>query len=73
VRFATNNALDTDGAALIADADGDGDADAGFEFLTGDTGIACTDTTASLVGETYVGAPIAGTVVIDTDCNAQCH
>ena len=73
VRFATNNALDTDGAALIADADGDGDADAGFEFLTGDTGIACTDTTASLVGETYVGAPIAGTVDIDTDCDAQCH
>lgn len=73
VRFAVNGAEDTDSAAAIGDVDGDGDNDARFDFLTGDTGIGCTDTTASLVGETYLGEPISGVADINTDCDAQCH
>jgi len=73
VRFGIGGAQDTDGAATLADADGDGDTDAGFEFLTGDTGIACADSAASFSGETYIGEPISGTADINTDCDAQCH
>jgi hypothetical protein len=73
VRFGIGGAADTDGTATIADADNDGDTDAGFEFLTGDTGIACTDTNAQLTGETYSGEPFQGAAEVTTDCNAQCH
>ena len=73
VRFAIGGAADTDGAATIADADNDGDTDAGFEFLTGDTGIGCSDTNAQLTGETYIGEPFQGSAEITTECNAGCH
>lgn len=73
VRFGPAGASDTDALATLADADSDGDADANFEFLTGDTSIACEDTGAALIGETYSGDPIQGAATIDTDCDAQCH
>ncbi len=73
LRFGINGAQDTDTAASIADIDNDGDADARFEFLMGDTGITCTDTTASITGETYMGEPLAGSADIDADCDAGCH
>ena len=69
VRF--GNAADTDQLAENADADGDGDNDANFVFLTGDTGIACDDTSASLIGETLSGIPVSGSAEIETDCDAQ--
>jgi hypothetical protein len=73
VRFAADDAEDTDGAAAIGDADSDGDPDAGFAFLMGDTGIVCEDSSASLHGETYAGQPFSGTAEIDADCDAGCH
>jgi hypothetical protein len=73
VRFAIAGAADTDQQASLADADGDGDLDASFVFLTGDTGMACTDTSAALIGETTPGTPIQGTASITTDCDAGCH
>lgn len=73
VRFGPASAIDTDAAAEIGDSDGDGDADASFEFLTGDTGIGCTDTSAGIIGETGTGEPISGSADIIADCNARCH
>jgi len=44
-----------------SDVDGDGDVDFVFHFRTQDTGIATSDTFATLTGETYGGIPIVGT------------
>ena len=73
VRFGIAGAADTDELATPEDADGDGDIDATLEFLTGDTGIACNYTNASLVGETFSGQPLQGMAGITTNCNANCH
>jgi len=55
------------------DVDSDGDNDAQFEFLTGDTGLACVSNEAMLAGETNTGEAFQGMDSITTDCNAQCH
>jgi hypothetical protein len=73
VQFAVNGALDTDATATIVDFDGDGDNDARFDFLMSDTGIGCTDASATLIGETYGDEPISGTDTISGNCNASCH
>ena len=56
-----------------ADYDGDGVLDAKFDFLTGDTGIGCSDTDATLTGETVQAATFSGLDFINADCDAQCH
>ncbi len=48
----------------VTDIDGDGDNDVTFRFRAGDTGIGCLDTSITLAGRTYGGAPIAGTDMI---------
>ncbi len=48
------------------DADGDGDTDLVVHFRTRQTGIACGDTEATLVGATLGGDPIAGSDSIRT-------
>ncbi len=58
----------------FADYDGDlQNDDARFDFLTGDTGIGCTQLEASITGETTEGDRFAGTDYINPDCNAGCH
>lgn len=73
VRFGVGGAADADQQAVIGDVDADGDADAQFDFLMGDTGIVCTDTSTEISGETFAGQPILGSADIDTDCDAGCH
>jgi len=48
------------------DIDGDGDTDYTFTFNIGDTGITCLDTSITIAGRTYSGAPIAGSDFIVT-------
>lgn len=55
------------------DVDSDGLNDAQFEFLTGDSGISCADTDATVAGETTGGAAFTGNDSITADCDAQCH
>jgi probable HAF family extracellular repeat protein len=55
------------------DVNSDGDLDARFHFLTGDADIACSDTEATLTGETIGGQSFQGTGGLTTACNAQCH
>jgi hypothetical protein len=55
------------------DYNDDGTDDARFEFLTGDSGIACSDATATIAGETYIGEIFSGTESITTVCDASCH
>ena len=43
------------------DADGDGDTDLIFHFRVGDTGLACSSTEGTLIGETFDGQSIEGT------------
>lgn len=49
-RFGPDGALETHGRGHVEDADGDGDLDLILHFRTDETGIACGDTTATLVG-----------------------
>ena len=57
------------------DVGGDGDTDVLFAFHTQDTGIFCGDTSVSLTGTTYAGAPFQGSDAITTvDCeDTGCH
>ena len=48
------------------DVDRDGRMDVVFQFEMDDTGIACGDTSATLVGATYDGATFRGTDAITT-------
>lgn len=69
VRFGPN------GATLahndyIDDVNNDGFMDAVFHFRTGETGIVCGDTEATLNGEIFDGTPIAGTDTVNT---VGCH
>jgi hypothetical protein len=73
VRFGLGGAFDTDLTAVTGDTDGDGDTDITLEFLTGDAGLLCTDTSVGLVGQTLSGTAVQGTASITTDCEAQCH
>ena len=50
----------------IRDADGDGDDDLVVKFLTDQTGIACGDTSARLIGRTTEFGPISGTDAVNT-------
>ena len=50
----------------VADFDSDGDSDLLLHFSTQNTGIACADTQATLVGELYDGTDITGTDSITT-------
>ena len=59
--------------AYNLDLDSDGIDDAQFEFLTGDSGITCGETSATLTGWTTTGEFFEGTDVIQTECNAACH
>ncbi len=42
------------------DVDGDGDTDLLLHFRLGDTGLTCSDTEGTLIGETFGGDPIEG-------------
>ena len=50
----------------VADVDRDGDQDLVLHFRIQETGIACTDTQATLVGELYDGSEVTGTDSITT-------
>ena len=52
--------------AALKDVDGDGDIDVILHFHTGETGIQCGDTSASLTGETLSGELIAAFDSINT-------
>lgn len=52
--------------ARLDDADGDGDLDLILHFRTQETGIACGDTAAALMGLTYDGQEIEGTDSVKT-------
>jgi len=53
----------------IEDVNGDGRLDLMLHFRTQDTGIQCGDTSASLTGETFDGAPIqASDSIITVGC-----
>ena len=60
---------------FLQDFDGDSDIDAVFGFTMLETGIACGDTEAYLLGETYTGESFTGTDSIQTsDCESTgCH
>ena len=74
VRFGPGRASTT-GPISYADVDFDGDIDAELQFSIGESGIACEDTSATLVAETHTGFPVQGTNPIETpDCAvSSCH
>jgi hypothetical protein len=58
----------------IRDVDGDLDNDVIYGFATQDTGIACSDTQATLTGETNIAERFTGTdAVVTMDCVDGCH
>ena len=58
----------------VKDVDGDFDNDVTFTFRTQDTGIACSDTQATLTGATNAGDLFTGTdAVVTADCVDSCH
>ena len=73
VMVGPSGALDRDGAKVLGFVDGDGFQDATYDFWMADTGIACSDTEVTLVGDVTGGASIVGTDAVTTDCNAGCH
>jgi hypothetical protein len=50
----------------VIDVDSDGDLDQVFYFLTEETGIACGDTEATLIGVTFEGEAVSGSDSIIT-------
>jgi len=66
VRFGPHGALETHGRGHLGDVDSDGDTDLILHFRTPQTGIACGDTSASLIGATFDYRPIEGTDTIRT-------
>jgi Concanavalin A-like lectin/glucanases superfamily len=66
VEFGPNGAKETHGQGHVADVDGDDIPDMMFHFKTQETGIQCTDTEATLTGETFGGEKFTGTDSIQT-------
>jgi putative serine esterase DUF676 len=66
VFFGPNGATEAHGKGHIEDVDGDGHDDLVLHFRTQETGIACSNTSASLTGETFDGLPIEGSNSIRT-------
>ena len=60
VKFGPNDATETHGRGHIEDANGDGLLDLVLHFNTQETGIRCSDSSASLTGETFDGQAIGG-------------
>ena len=72
VRFGLSGATEKHHGVHVTDADYDGDMDVVFHFRTGDTGILCGDTQATITGETFGGEQFAGSDVIKTvECPTQ--
>ncbi len=60
VEFGPAGATEFHEQSHVKDADGDGDADVVLHFRTSDTGMLCTDTEATLTGETFSGDAFTG-------------
>ena len=78
LRFGPNQgAIDPSSIPEVGvDIDGDAVPDTRVQFLMSDTGIACEADDVSIFGETTPaagGVRFAGTDIIVTDCDAQCH
>jgi len=70
VEFGPNGALESHGKGHVEDVDEDGDLDLIFHFKTQETGIACDDLEAILIGETFDGLEFEGVDSINTvKCN----
>ena len=66
VRFGPGEAEKAHAQAHVEDVDSDGDMDLVLHFKTQDTGIACGDTEATLIGQTYEGVPVMGADSVNT-------
>jgi WD40 repeat protein len=66
-------AIDPASTPVVQDYDEDLVLDLRLEFLTGDTGIGCSQFDATLTGQTTEGDYFAGTDFITPDCDASCH
>jgi hypothetical protein len=66
VQFGASGASIVHRTGHLEDVDGDGDLDVVLHFHTQETGIQCSDTEASLKGETFDGQPIHGSDSIVT-------
>lgn len=64
VSFGPNGAIEVHGRAHIEDVDEDGGMDMVLHFDTQEAGVACSDTEATLTGETFDGGAITGTDAI---------
>jgi hypothetical protein len=60
VHFGSSGATEAHAQGHFEDVDGDGDTDLLLHFRTQETGIACGNTQASLIGKTFAGEPIHG-------------
>ncbi len=66
VRFGPGGAREAHNRGHLKDVDGDGDLDMVLHFNTGETGIECGQTEASLTGQTLGGKAIQGSDSIQT-------
>jgi hypothetical protein len=66
VVFGPGEASESHGRSHIEDVDKDGDADLVLHFRVQESGIQCSDTEATLSGETFDGRPITGSDAIRT-------
>jgi hypothetical protein len=58
VRFGPADATEAQDRGHLEDVNGDGETDIVLHFRTGATGLKCSDTEASLTGQTFAGDPI---------------
>ena len=66
VLFGPEGATEVHERSHIDDVDDDGDMDVVLHFYTQDTGIACSDTKATLTGQMFSGESFVGTDTIET-------